>query len=139
MTALSERKFTSYGIIRYQIRLVKLAVMEGTMNLPQMGLGYLNAVPRQIAQLRNEAIKCYNSIKVQKMPLSYSGFLSKTVYKITQDSEQLKRAVEGIEGPTEIRIEPEGELIEIRINEYLVILVEPVTLPHRTVKNHLII
>ena len=96
-----------------------------------MWAGYQYAMPRHIAELRNKAIRRYNSIKVEKMPLSYSGFFSKSVFKITQDPDQIKRALEGTGGPTEIRIEPDGELISIQIDNYLTIHVEPVTLPHR--------
>ena len=102
-----------------------------------MGPSYLNAMPRQIAELRNEAIRRYNSIKVVKMPLQYSGFCSKSVFKITQDKEQIKRAIEGSGGPTEIKIDPDGELITIEIDNYMIIHIEPMTLPHRVVANQL--
>ena len=90
MTALSERKFTSYSTNKVSTSLVKLSVMEGARLPPLMGPSYLNAMPRQIAELRNEAIRRYNGIKVEKMPLSYSGYFSKSVFKITQDSDQIK-------------------------------------------------
>ena len=123
--------------IKYQVSLVILAVMEGAMLPSPMGPSYLNAVPRQIAELRNEAIRRYNSIKVVKMPLSYSGFCSKSVFKITQDKEQIKRAIEGSGGPTEIKIDPDGELVTIEIDNYMIIHIEPMTLPHRVVANQL--
>ena len=133
MTAHSPRENLHHTVlIKYQISLVKMSSREGIRMPPPMGPSYLNAMPRHMAELRNEAIRRYNSIKVEKMPLSYSGFFSKSVFKVTQDPDQIKRALEGTGGPTEIRIEPDGELITIQIDNYLTIHVEPVTLPHRS-------
>ena len=83
-----------------------------------MGAGYQHATPRHIAELRNEAIRRYNSIKVEKMPISYAGFFSKSVFRITQDPEKIKRALKGTGGPTEINFEPNGELITIQIDNF---------------------
>ena len=117
-SSLSKRKFTSYSINQVSISLVKMSSMEGIRGPPPMGAGYQYAMPRHIAELRNEAIRRYNSIKVEKMPISFSGFFSKSVFKITQDPDQIMRPLEGTGGPTEIRIEPNGELISIQIDNY---------------------
>ena len=134
---LSKRNLHHNVGIMYKVSLVISAVMEGAMLPSPIGPSYLNAMPRQIAELRNEAIRRYNSIKVVKMPLQYSGFCSKSVFKITQDKEQIKRAIEGSGGPTEIKIDPDGELITIEIDNYMIIHIEPMTLPHRVVANQL--
>ena len=96
-----------------------------------MGASYEYSAPRHIVELRSEAKKRYNSIKVQQMPLSYSGFFSKSVFRIQKGAEQIQRATSGSGGPTKIVLVPDGELITIHVDNYLTIHVEPLRLPHR--------
>ena len=96
---------------------------------------YLSNLPQRIVEHRNEAIRRHNGVKVVKMPLSYSGFCTKSVFKITQDKEQIQRAISGQGGPVEIKCEPDGELVTIEIDNYLTINIEPMTLPHRLDKH----
>ena len=103
---------------------------EGIRNPPPMGVGYAYAMPRHIADLRGEAVKRHNDIEV-KQKVNYSGFFSKRVFHIKQGTKQIERALNGQEGATEITIVPNGELMEFHINEYLIIHIEPLSLPHR--------
>ena len=110
-----------------------MSSLEGIRRPPPMGAVYEYSTLRHIAELRNEAIKRYNSIKVEQMPLSYSGYFSKNVFKIQQGLEQIQRAINSTGGATEICLVLNGKLITIHVDNYLVIHVEPLSLPHRHV------
>ena len=59
------------------------------------------------------------------------GFFFKSVFHIKQGPKEIKRALSGQTGGTEITISPQGELVELHIDEFLVIYIEPILLPHR--------
>ena len=119
-----------------------MSSLEGIRAPPAAGAGYQFATPRHIAELRNEAIKRYNDIGFEQLPLSYSGYFSKAVFKIKQGRDQIQRAINGTGRATEISLVPHGELIQIHVDNYLVIHIEPLSLPHRHIVspyiNHLI-
>ena len=85
--------------------------LEGIRNPPPMGVGYAYAMPRHIANLRDEAVKRHNDIEVKKK-VNYPGFFSMSVFHIKQGTKQIERALSGQEGATEINISPQGELIK---------------------------
>ena len=102
---------------------------EGLRRPPPMGVGYAYAMPRHIANLRDEAVWRHNEVEV-KEKVNYTGFFSKSVFYIKQGPKQIERALSGQSGATEINISPQGELIELHIDEFLVIYIEPLSLPH---------
>ena len=116
--------------------------MEGVRRPPPTGVGYQYTTPKHIADLRTQAIKRYNDIEVEQLPLSYSGYFSKAVFKIKQGRDQIQRAINGAGGATKISLVPNGELIQTHVDNYLVIHIEPLSLPHRHIVspyiNHLL-
>ena len=69
-----------------------MSLVEGIRRQPPIGMGYQYAMPKHITDLRNEAIKRYNDIEVEQK-VNYSGYFSKSVFKVKQGSDQIQRAI----------------------------------------------
>ena len=100
------------------------------MRPPPMGYGHVYAVPGHIVTLRGEAIRRNQAVEV-KEKVNYTGRFSKSVYTIKQGPTQNERALSGQGGATELHLTPQGEIIQMLIDEYFVLYIEPLSLPHR--------